>query len=62
MFLIPRNFFFENVRRIASLATFTITNLSGTIEKGGTERTVRKYAEHRNELRQKAKNRFIADK
>jgi hypothetical protein len=39
-----------------------ITTLSGTIEKGGTERTVRKSAEHRNELRQKAKNRFIAVK
>jgi hypothetical protein len=47
MFLIPRNFFFENVRRIASLATFTITNLSGTIEKDGPERTVPKSTEQR---------------
>jgi hypothetical protein len=39
-----------------------ITTLSGTIEKDGAERTIRKDADHRNELRQKAKNSFIADK
>jgi len=39
-----------------------ITTLSGTIEKDGAERTVRKVADHRNELRQKAKDGFIADK
>jgi hypothetical protein len=46
IFLIPRNFFFENVRRIASLATLTITNMSRTIEKDGPERTVLKTPEH----------------
>ncbi|MDD4653755.1 MAG: hypothetical protein PHQ34_16150, partial [Methanothrix sp.] len=35
-----------------------ITTLSGTIEKDGTERTVRKDVDHRNKLRQKAKKWF----
>jgi hypothetical protein len=39
-----------------------ITTLSGTIEKDGAERTIRKEVDHRNELRQKAINGFIADK
>jgi hypothetical protein len=39
-----------------------ITTLSGTIEKDGAERTIRNDTNHRNELRQKAKNGFIVDK
>jgi hypothetical protein len=39
-----------------------ITTLSGTIEKDGAERTVLEVADHRNELRQKSKNRFVANK
>jgi hypothetical protein len=62
MFLIPRNFFFVNVRRIASLATFTITNLSGTIEKDGTERTVLKTPEQMIECQQKLQERFVGTK